>query len=276
MSNEDAVAQNYAHGDLLRAIEAALSRLGKTVDSITVSDLAAVDEFHIGGRVATERLLDQLKVSADTHCLDVGCGLGGASRFVASTYNNRVTGIDLTREFIDTGRVLSSWVKLNDKVTLEQGSALSMPFPDQAFDGAYMMHVGMNIEDKHRLFAEVYRVLRPGSYFGIYDIMRFSDADLIHPVPWASTGSTSHLATPGYYNQALRDAGFILCQETPRRDFALEFFSQMAEKNAAAGGPPALGLHTLMQASTGEKMSNMVRNISAGTIAPVELIARKL
>ena len=178
MSNEDAVAQNYAHGDLLRAIEAALSRLGKTVDSITVSDLAAVDEFHIGGRVATERLLDQLKVSADTHCLDVGCGLGGASRFVASTYNNRVTGIDLTREFIDTGRVLSSWVKLNDKVTLEQGSALSMPFPDQAFDGAYMMHVGMNIEDKHRLFAEVYRVLRPGSYFGIYDIMRFSDADL--------------------------------------------------------------------------------------------------
>lgn len=276
MSNEDAVAKHYGHGDLLRAIETALTKLGKTIDSVTVSDLAAVDEFHIGGRVATERLLDQLKVSADTHFLDVGCGLGGASRFVASTYHNRVTGIDLSQEYIDTGRALSSWLKLDDQVILEQGSALSMPFPNQEFDGAYMMHVGMNIEDKHRLFTEVYRLLRPGSYFGIYDIMRFNDAELLYPVPWAATSSTSHLGTPDNYKQALCDAGFTLCNEIERRDFALEFFSQMAEKNAAAGGPPALSLHTLMQQSTAVKMSNVVSNINAGTIAPVELIAKKL
>jgi ubiquinone/menaquinone biosynthesis C-methylase UbiE len=54
----------------------------------------------------------------------------------------------LTDEYVETGRVLCGWVGLGERVSLHQGSALSMPFADGAFDGAYMLHVGMNIEDK--------------------------------------------------------------------------------------------------------------------------------
>jgi ubiquinone/menaquinone biosynthesis C-methylase UbiE len=76
-----------------------------------------------------------------------------------------------------------------------------MPFPDRSFDGAYMLHVGMNIEDKEKLASEVARVLRPGSVFGIYDVMRTGPGELAYPVPWAArdlsslasvTGVTSH------------------------------------------------------------------------------------
>jgi ubiquinone/menaquinone biosynthesis C-methylase UbiE len=49
-----------------------------------------------------------------------------------------------------------------------------------------MMHVGMNIEDKDGLFAEIYRVLRPGAAFGVYDVMRQKDGGLAYPVPWAA------------------------------------------------------------------------------------------
>ncbi len=57
MSNDQAVSGHYTHGDLLKTIQAAIAKLGKTIDSVTIEDLAPVDEFHIGGRQATEHFL---------------------------------------------------------------------------------------------------------------------------------------------------------------------------------------------------------------------------
>jgi hypothetical protein len=83
MAEEAKVSKHYTHGDLTSAIVAGLATVGKTKDSITVDDLAPIDEFHIGGRKASEDFLSQLGFSPRTHVLDVGCGLGGAARFVA-------------------------------------------------------------------------------------------------------------------------------------------------------------------------------------------------
>jgi SAM-dependent methyltransferase len=181
----------------------------------------------------------------------------------------------LTDEYIETGKVLCSWVKLDEHITLQQGTALSMPFQDETFDGGYMMHVGMNIDDKRQLFTEICRVLRSGSCFGVYDVMRQKDGELVYPVPWATESSTSKLATPDKYRQALADAGFEVAKENNRRDFALDFFKQLRAKTEASGGPPPLGLHTLMQESTAEKIKNMIDNLTEDYIAPVEVIARK-
>ena len=80
---------------------------------------------------------------------------------------------------------------------------------------------------------------------------------------------------PDQYNQALSHAGFKVGAHTTRRDFALGFFNQMRAKSKANWGPPPLGLHLLMQQSTVVKLKNMVDNITAGLIAPVEIIAQK-
>jgi len=275
MSNDKAVSDHYLHGDLLNTIQAAITKLGKTTDSVTLEDLAPVDEFHIGGRVATEHFLAQLNFSHQTHVLDVGCGLGGASRFVANKYNNLVTGIDLTTEYIDTGTALCGWLKLNNLVSLHQGSALAMPFQDDSFDGAFMMHVGMNIEDKIQLFAEIYRVLRSGSLLGVYDVMRHQEGELTYPVPWATKKSTSHIATPEQYKKAMTDAGFELSIENNRRNFALEFFKQLRAKKAENKEEPALGFHTLMESTTTTKVNNMIHNLTENYVAPVEIIVKK-
>jgi len=275
VSYDKKVSEHYTHGELLGAIRSAVIKLGKTIESVSIDDLAPVDEFHVGGRPATDNLLDQLKFSESDHILDVGCGLGGASRYIANKYNNRVTGIDLTQEYIDVGRELCAWVGLDKQVSLYQGSALSMSFEDETFDGGIMLHVGMNIDDKALLFAEVYRVLRRGASFGVYDIMQINNGELSYPVPWATENSTSKLATIDQYKQALSHAGFKVGAHTTRRDFALGFFNQMHAKTEANGGPPPLGLHLLMQQSTVVKLKNMVDNITAGLIAPVEIIAQK-
>lgn len=270
-----AVADHYQHGSLIESIEAALPALGKTPDSVTTEDLAPVDEFHIGGRLATDNLLQPLNFSAQDHILDIGCGLGGASRYVSSQYKSTVSGIDLTREYIETGNILCKWLNLDSRVSLLQGSALSLPFEDNTFDGAYMLHVGMNIEDKSALFAEIYRTLKPAAHFAVYDVMRQQQGELIYPVPWAANRHTSMLATADEYKQALTDAGFSILRENNRRDFSLAFFQQIHEKNTAGSGPPPLGLHTLMQDTTASKIKNMIENISNNFIAPVEIITQK-
>ena len=275
MSYSDKISKHYHHGNLLSAIKAGLEKQGIKPENASVEDLGPVDEFHIGGRLASVHFLDQLEITAPQNILDIGCGLGGSARFVAKNYGAKVTGIDLTPEYIETGKALCGWVGLSDRIELLQGNAQALPFQDASFDGAYMMHVGMNIEDKSAMFAELSRVLKPGAKLGIYDIMATSDDDLIYPVPWATTSETSWLAKPKDYRAALENNGLHVVKETDRHDFAIDFFAKMKAASAAADGPPPLGLHVLMQQTTAEKIPNMVANLAAGRISPIEMIATK-
>jgi ubiquinone/menaquinone biosynthesis C-methylase UbiE len=274
MTGSREIADHYTHGSLLDAIRTGIGEIGKTPETITIDDLAPIDEFHIGGRVASTEFLDQLSLTNQSHVLDVGCGLGGPARFAASCYGSNVTGIDLTAEFVQTGQALCQWLGLDNSIELVEGSALAMPFDKSGFDAAYMMHVGMNIADKESLFGEVARVLKPGATFGIYDVMQTAEDEISFPVPWAETPATSALASLDQYKTALEKAGFEIMAHRNRRDFALAFFAELASRAKAAGGPPALGLHILMGESRSAKVKNMADNIEAGRIAPVELIAR--
>ena len=269
---ENSVAAHYSFGGLLDRIERALAEVGKSAETITIQELAPIDEFHVGGRTATQHLLDQLNLSEDTHLLDVGCGVGGLARVVASQYASRVTGLDLTPEFVEVGNTLCGWVGLDHRINLQQGSALMLPFEADTFDGATLLHVGMNIEDKAKLFAEIYRVLRPGAFLALYDIMQTSDEALAYPVPWAMDESTSKVATPEQYADAIRQAGFAEPTIDNRRDFALVSFQQAR----AQSGQSPLSLKIVMQANAGDKVRNLAANIARGRLAPVEMIAYKV
>ncbi len=275
MTSNDEIQNHYSHGSLLDQIRDGLTKKGITPEEVTIDDLGPVDEFHIGGRAATAHFLDQLGMTASHRVLDIGCGLGGPARFVAQTYGAQVVGIDLTQEYVETGRVLNDWVGLSDRVELHHGSAMSLPIEDGVLDGAYMMHVGMNIEDKAGLFAEVARVLKPGAPFGVFDVMTTNDEALVFPVPWSTTPDTSWVETPDVYRQAFEASGFDVTTEANRHDFAMAFFAKLRAAQEAADGPPPLGLHLVMQKSTGVKIPNMVANLAAGRIAPIEMIAIK-
>ena len=274
MPDIDAVESHYSHGELLKAIQVGVRQLGKSPDTVSVEDLAPVDEFHIGGRTATETFLDQLDLAADDDVLDVGCGLGGASRFAAKRYGCRVTGIDLTDDYVRTGEVLCEWVGLDDLISLERGDATATPYTDGAFDKSYMMHVGMNIADKRSLAMEMYRILQPGGRLGVYDVMRVGNGSLRFPVPWATTPAESQVSTPEVYRDVLEAVGFHIVAECDRSEFAMEFFTQLQARTTDGEDSP-LGLQLLMGDSASAKVRNMIENVSKGRVAPFEIIVEK-
>jgi 2-polyprenyl-3-methyl-5-hydroxy-6-metoxy-1,4-benzoquinol methylase len=104
---EQAVARHYGRGDITKPILDGLKSAGVDIDGLSLEDLAPVDEFHIGGRAASEDVLAKLALTPDHHVLDIGCGIGGTARYMAKAFGCRVSGIDLTPEFIETARRLS-------------------------------------------------------------------------------------------------------------------------------------------------------------------------
>lgn len=263
---------HYSHGALATAVDKSLLALGRDPASITIDDLAPIDEFHIGGRPASMALFGQCGFAAGMHLLDVGSGLGGPARAAAAVIGATVTGIDLTDEYVEIARQLSARVGLTAKTTFQQGSVLELPFADGAFDGAYMIHVGMNIADKPRLFGEVRRALKPGAVFGIYDVMQLSDGDLRFPLPWSSVAETSFVEPPASYRAKLVTAGFQIVAERNRHAAALEFFAEGARREQA-GLTPALH-HRAPDWPI--KSANLQAMLAASIIAPTEIIARAI
>ncbi|OFX04743.1 MAG: hypothetical protein A3D94_02550 [Alphaproteobacteria bacterium RIFCSPHIGHO2_12_FULL_66_14] len=277
MNNEKSVSQHYTHGSLESAILGALKEAGKNPNNLVHADLAGIDEFHIGGRQSTMDLAAQIDLPHGARVLDIGCGIGGASRFFALERGWKIDGIDLTPEYVDVAGRLSRRLGLGDAVSYREASATALPFPDATFNGAYMLHVGMNIPDKKAVFTEVRRVLKPGGVFAIYDVMRESDGEFAYPVPWSSEPATNAIDTAANYTKLLTAAGFKVEKERSRRDFAMEFFRQLRERMAevqAKGSPQPPGLPILMGASAPQKVANMMGLLQRGVISPTEIISR--
>jgi MPBQ/MSBQ methyltransferase len=276
MTLEQDIVAHYRHGSLEQALLAGLVAAGKDPDKLTPDDLAAPDEFHVGGRQATVDMAAEIAPAAGMHLLDIGCGLGGPSRFFVQNYDCRVTGVDLSEEYVITAGSLARRTALDGRVDYRVASALELPFPDNSFDAAYMQHVGMNIADKARLFHEVHRVLKDGATFALYDIMRTGEGALSFPVPWASNEAGSFVEPPEVYRALLSADGFEVIKERNRGDVALEVYRARAANLAKGGGPPPLGTHILMGASAPQKTANMLSHIERGLIAPVEMVCRRV
>ncbi|MFX8312575.1 methyltransferase domain-containing protein, partial [Acinetobacter baumannii] len=85
-----------------------------------------------------------------SHVLDVGSGFGGPARFLSNAFGWRVTGVDLTPEYVEIADYLTGRTGQTDLVSFQCASALELPFNDLEFDHALTQHVGMNIDNKER------------------------------------------------------------------------------------------------------------------------------
>jgi MPBQ/MSBQ methyltransferase len=259
----DLVTGHYgAAADLATTILRALSGAGVDTDHLTAADLFPVDQLHAGGAPASKHVLDRLGVAPGVRLLDVGSGIGGASR-MAATAGSAVTGIDLTPEFVETACKLSDRVGLGDRTEFLVTAGESTSLDEGSFDAAVMVHVGMNVPDKSAVFAEVHRVLRPGGRFGIYEQVRTGEGDLPYPLPWAEDERSSFVETVADYRAHLEAAGFEVEDEEDRTPATLAPPPQGPISNAVIFGAPFV-----------QRVANNVAATKSGLLGAWLLLAR--
>lgn len=271
---ESAVKRHYGAKELGDRILAGLKAMGADPERPSVDELGMVDEFHVAGRPATEYVLSRMRLSEKLHLLDVGCGIGGAARLAAARFGTRVTGIDLTPEFVEVGRDLTRRAGLGDLVDLREASALALPFEAKSFDAAITLHVAMNIADRARLYGEVARVLKAGAEFAVYDLMKGPAEGPVFPVPWAETPATSFLKSPEETRALLEAAGFAVRFAEDRTAFGIEMMERQRAAAEGGSGPAPLSLSQLI-GNAQTKLRNVADAMRSGAIAPVLILAER-
>ena len=264
----------YSPNDLYNSIIEGLNAIGKDLSALTLDDLQPVDEFHIRGDVATKELIKLSGFGSGMHILDVGCGVGGSTRRLSHETGCRVTGIDLSDQYIDAAERLTQLLSMQNRVDFHAASALELPFDGDTFDGAWSIQMNMNIEDKLSWLKELYRVLKPGARAVLYEVCGNKNSPVHFPVPWAQDASMSFLVPPDAFRDLLTEAGFVVDVWNDKTDLAQKAFANMMEPMGEVT-LPELGVHLLVGNDILTKAYNLRRNLDEERVSLVETTALK-
>ncbi len=270
----NSIIKQYPTSNLFDSITNALIKMNKNLDELTPKDLAPVDFFHIRGHQSTKELAEKCRLSPEIKILDIGCGIGGTARFLASQYGCTVTGIDIIDEYCNTASKLSSLLNLNNKTEFKTFNGSKFPFDDEMFDVVWTEHVQMNIKEKNEFYSEIYRVLKKGGRFVFHDVFKGSIDVAYYPVPWADDYSTSFLMESNEIKKILKSFNYKIYYWEDKTKVSAEAFQKSVEKIHQSGLPP-LGLHLLMGENSIEKIENMAINLAEKRLVAIQSICSK-
>jgi len=221
MTDVESLVQRY-YGDrpILQRIDDALRAAGVDPERPSHRDLWPFDQLHSRGIAATREHAERARIQPGMYVLDLGCGLGGASRYLTAECGCRVAAVDLTPNFVEAARILSARCGLAGRIEFRQANALALPFQDGTFDHVWSYAVTMNISDKAGLGREVARVLRKGGRFSCNEIALGSAGAPEFPLPWATEEASSFLVSPAVMRAALEASGLFILEQvdlTPTR-----------------------------------------------------------
>ena len=270
--SDNPVEAHYTRPGLGEAILAVLKAAGKDIDYLTPDDLAPVDEFHGGQRPATIRLAELVGFTGTERVLDVGSGLGGPSRYLASRYGCRVSGVDLTAEFCRVAELLTQRTGLVGRVDYRQGNALDLPFDDMSFDVVWSQNAAMNIADRERLYREMHRVLKTGGKLALQEVAAGPGGPPHYPVAWAREPSISFLLTPEATRDKLEAAGLRVLVWQDTTESALDAARRRAQ---AAEAPAALGRHLILGSDWPVMSRNSLRNLEERRVAEFNTVRER-
>jgi len=276
MSTNDQVASHYTAADMLQRIDANLAESGVDPEHPTLEALAPFDNFHSRGPAATFDMIAMAQFPAGARVLDIGGGLGGPARTLASRAKVHVTVLDLTPSFVDTGRILTERLGMSDLVELQLGDGTKMPFADESFDGAWTQHSTMNIPDKAALYAEIHRVLKPSGRLAMQEVMQGHAEGATYPLPWATSEEFSFLMPVDETRSLIVASGF--------RELVWEDESEaVLAVTPVPGAPPSAqrsaqpaGQTVLWGPAFVERIQNETRGLKDGSLVIVRALFERV
>lgn len=248
--------------DLGRAILAAAG--GKPL----AADLYPFDQLHPMGAEATRGLAADAGVRVGDSILDVGAGLGGPARLLASEFGARVTGIEIDFSYVEAARLLTARTGLDDRVRFVLGDALALPFAG-AFDVAWVQQSAMNVADKVRLYGGIARALKAGGRLVLADCLKGPGGAPRFPVPWAGSPERSFLVDEPALGAHLAQAGFRALLWRDATAAGIDWFRRQLERPARPGADLVMGPDFPLM------VANLLANLEEGRVALLEAVLER-
>lgn len=264
------INQQYSRQKLVERILDAFKVDGINPDELALDDLSRIDQLHAGGRDGTRNLAKMAALEPGMKVLDVGSGLGGPARTLASEFGCHVMGIDITEDFVKTAEFLTDRFGLSNSVSFSLGNALNLDIRDGTFDCAWSQTTIMNIEDKQRVFQEACRVVRPGGIIALEAIMAGTKEEARFPVLWADTPDVSFLSTSGNFRQMMDGIGFTELEWKDISRQAIRGFLKQQEAMNNSG----VGVHILTTDGP-RKVENTKKGLADGTYVYIQAVFKR-
>ncbi|MDP2824291.1 MAG: methyltransferase domain-containing protein [Sulfuritalea sp.] len=121
------------------------------------------------------RLFDKysahLAPHSSAHVLEVGCGTGAMTRFLAHRdgFSGKAFGVDQSFPFVDAARRFAVDENVGDRVDFRVGDAHSLDFPAATFDAVFAHTLISHVTDPTAVLREMARVVRPGGIVAVFD-----------------------------------------------------------------------------------------------------------
>jgi ubiquinone/menaquinone biosynthesis C-methylase UbiE len=138
-----------------------------------MANTIGIKVLHPGGYTATDQLCSLMNINERTIVLDLACGVGTTSFYLADKYNCNITGIDISNSLITIAKLKVKRSKQEKKPTFQVVDALKMPYDDNSFDVVIAQAFFILIDNKEQALKEIYRILKPGGFFGSLELSWF-------------------------------------------------------------------------------------------------------
>jgi arsenite methyltransferase len=274
MTDPKPAMSHYGRSDIVANILAALPARPDGV-RVKAEELYPFDQLHGRELLASRDHAARLSPHRDDRILDIGCGIGGPARLLAKTYGCRVTGLDITPQFIVAATELTELTGLSPLVHFDQGDATRMPYADSSFDAAICFYVGMNLPDKPAVLAEAHRVLKPGGRLLWTEAMATGAATVTFPLPWASEAAGSHTVTQAGFEAMLKAAGFAIEAVIDETADHVELARAAQLKGIAPPPATRVANETVLGPEFIERRRNYIGNLVAGALVSCLFEARR-
>lgn len=261
---------HYSASGIEARILAGIRAAGLNPDQrLSPEELGALDHFHTGGLRATRDLLEVAQIQAGDRVLDIGAGLAGSARLLASVVGCRVDCIQMSPDYCAGAQLLNRLTGLEERIKVHEGSALDLPFPDESFEVVWMQNVGMNIADKRTLYEEICRVLKPGGRYVFQEMVAGRVAATYFPLPWATEPADNFLVSADEMRALLSGCGFTAELLEDTSDTHLR--RSIANATPAVSGQLGLGVFVDDLAT---KATNARRSLEEGQVRLVRGVFR--